>query len=120
MKYLQPLVKIPSLGPDPPSFLLLGQLIELELAKQVRVSDINVEDSIGSLVEPAEVVETTPTSSLTKQASSSSSASAFDSQFNTESFDFSIPRSPVKEKNDERSEFNCFLRYYESLSLFVK
>ncbi len=91
MKYLQPLVKIPVLGPDPPSFLLPGQLIEMELARQVRVaSQVDEEASIGSLVEPGE-----PTPPPTHP-------NLFDSQFGStrpdESFDFTAMRSPVKDE----------------------
>ena len=92
MKYLQPLVKIPELGPDPPSFLLPGQLIELELARQVRVTaHVDEEASIGSLVEPGEVEPPLPTPP----------ANRFDSQFGAkpdDSFDFTAPRSPVKDE----------------------
>ena len=58
MKYLRSLVQVPILDPDPPSFLLPGQLIELELAKQVKLAAMNREDSItsfGTLIEPGEV-----------------------------------------------------------------
>ena len=94
MKYLQTLVKIPVLGPDPPSFLLPGQLIEMELARQVKLArDVEEEASITSLVEPAEVV----TNSIT----STSTSSLHDQQFGPSSFqegyDFTAPRSPVKD-----------------------
>lgn len=126
MKYLQPLVKIPVLGADPPSFLLPGQLIEMELARQVKVVEVDEEASITStslLVEPAEVTSS-PTSSLvtlatpppaaavatasspaSRQTSQTSQASSrFDEQFGStkfrEGFDFSLPRSPVKDDKD--------------------
>lgn len=98
MKYLQTLVKIPELGPDPPSFLLPGQLIELELARQVKLATqvVDEEASIGSLIEPAELEpQATPPTSV------------FDSQFGSsrfgEGFDFSALRTPAKKK-DERCE----------------
>lgn len=99
MKYLQTLVKIPVLGPDPPSFLLHGQLIELELARQVQLAPpvMDEEASISSLIEPAEVEPrvATPTSSMT--------SSVFDSQFGSGfgvGYDFTADRSPVKTKDD--------------------
>ena len=58
-KYLQSLVKIPSLSPDAPSFLLPGQLIEEELSRQVQTLHQADEEAsltpthLGSLVEPA-------------------------------------------------------------------
>lgn len=93
MKYLQSLVKIPVLGPDPPSFLLPGQLIEMELARQVKLANVvDEEASISSLVEPAEVV----TSSITSTSTSSLHDQQFGSGFQ-EGYDFSALRSPVKD-----------------------
>ena len=105
MKYLQSLVQIPTLGPDPPSFLLPGQLIALELAKQVRLVSQPVEEaSISSLVDLDTTTETTVTE-RPHADSVSSQTSVHDAQFGTtgfnESFDFARSRSPVKEK-DER------------------
>ena len=108
MKYLQSLVKIPILGPDPPSFLLPGQLIELELARQVKLARVvDEEASIGALVEPGEV-EATPTSSITSQSS------VFDSQFGSVGggFDFQPVSRPVPKPvvKDERYVFVLLLR----------
>lgn len=102
MKYLQSLVKIPILGPDPPSFLLPGQLIELELARQVKLAHVvDEEASIGALVEPGEV-EATPTSSVTCQSS------VFDSQFGSVGGGFEFPPAQLAPKpvqTDERYVF---------------
>jgi len=61
LEYLKSLVKIPSLSPDPPSFLLPGQLIEEELSKLVQTlpppadeeASLTSLTTTGSLVEPA-------------------------------------------------------------------
>jgi hypothetical protein len=96
MKYLQTLVKIPVLGPDPPSFLLPGQLIEMELARQVKLAHVvDEEASISSLVEPAEV---TTTSSLTSTSASSLHDQEFGNTRFQEGYDFSAPRSPAKDE----------------------
>ena len=104
MKYLQTLVKIPVLDPDPPSFLLPGQLIERELARQVKLAaQVDEEASISSLIEPAEV-EPPPTLAATATPTASVTSSVFDSQFGSgfgEGYDFNAPRSPVKTR-DER------------------
>jgi hypothetical protein len=73
---------------EPPSFLLPGQLIEIELAKQVKVQMIQPEEeSITS-----QIVDTTPPPA---------SENVFDSTFGrsgfSEGFDFHPP------KKDERS-----------------
>ena len=75
---------------EPPSFLLPGQLIEIELAKQVKVQVIQPEEeSITS-----QIVDTTPPPA---------SENVFDSTFGrsvfTEGFDF----QPQPPKKDERS-----------------
>ncbi|CAI7993005.1 Huntingtin-interacting protein 1 [Geodia barretti] len=49
MKYLQPLVKIPTLSPDPPSFLLPGELIDQQLSRQVVRMPEQEESSLTSL-----------------------------------------------------------------------
>ena len=100
MKYLQTLVKIPELGPDPPSFLLPGQLIEMELARQVRLTALlDEEASIGSLIEPGEVEPPEPTPPPEPRPTPTSQ---FDSQFGAartnERFDFEGMRSPVKDE----------------------
>ena len=80
----------PPLTQEPPSFLLPGQLIEIELAKQVKVQVIQPEEeSITS-----QIVDTTPPPA---------SENVFDSTFGrsgfTEGFDF----QPQPPKKDERS-----------------
>ena len=118
MKYLQSLVKIPELGPDPPSFLLPGQLMEMELARQVRVAaHMDEEASIGSLVEPGEVEPPEPTPPPTTTQSN-----RFDSQFGAsrpdESFDFTAMRSPVKDERCALISDVC-IAVHETAEMFV-
>lgn len=89
MKYLQNLVKIPDLDPEPPSFLLPGQLIEIELAKQVKVQIVPVEEeSITS-----QIVDTTPPPA---------SENVFDSTFGRSGFSEGFDFQPQPPKKDER------------------
>lgn len=112
MKYLQNLVKIPILDPvsyfishptpivslsslsqEPPSFLLPGQLIEIELAKQVQLQNVHhEEDSLSSLV------DTAPTGEQAQTPDDSVFDSAFGRAGFSEGFDF--PSEPPKK--DER------------------
>ena len=126
MRYLQSLVQIPTLDPDPPSFLLLGQLVEQELARQIKVM-LTREDSVSSiatLVEPAEVVERTPSRQpvpeptpiprpspvrqkkvVTQPKPTPMPTSVFDAQFasvsSAQPFDFTPAPAPAP-KRDER------------------
>ncbi len=127
MRYLRSLVQIPSLDPDPPSFLLLGQLIELELAKKIKLASYNREEesitTFGTLIEPGEVERSVsrqpepapvPRPSPPKQrvvqpkpppATTSVPTSVFDTQFSSVSssqqFNFP-PAAPSVPKRDER------------------
>ena len=83
---------IAPLHQDPPSFLLPGQLIEIELAKQVKLHAVNPEEeSIGSLVDTTPPVEPPPTND-----------NVFDKEFGTSGFSegFDFPAGPPKK--DER------------------
>ena len=87
---LPPSPSLPPLLQEPPSFLLPGQLIEIELAKQVKVQVIQPEEESIT----GQIVDTTP---------SPASENVFDSTFGcsgfTEGFDF----QPQHPKKDERS-----------------
>lgn len=120
MKYLQTLVKIPELGPDPPSFLLPGQLIEMELARQVRLTALlDEEASIGSLIEPGEVEPPEPLPPPQPRPPPEPKpppTSQFDSQFGAaktnDRFDFERARSPVK---DERYVLRQIMHFSDQL-----
>lgn len=104
MKYLQTLVKIPSLSPDPPSFLLPGQLIEEELAKQVqRLSVVDEEaslTSIGQFVSTAESSESPP---ITRRESDQFTRTFGQGGFE-EGFDFHAIKPPQRDEKDQLIE----------------
>jgi huntingtin interacting protein 1 len=91
MKYLQPLVKIPSLAPDPPSFLLPGDLVEEQLSRQVvRMPDQSEELSLQS---------STPDPPIPRQDEEARFNAAFGSPTSsfTEGFDFGVSRRDEKD-----------------------
>jgi huntingtin interacting protein 1 len=95
MKYLQPLVKIPTLSPDPPSFLLPGELVEQQLSRQVvRMPEQPEESSLTSSA--AREPSPDPPPRRTDEARFNA---AFGSP-TSESFDF-IPPPPRKDSRDQ-------------------
>lgn len=94
MKYLQPLVKIPSLALDPPSFLLPGDLIEEQLSRQVvRMPDQSEEASLS--LSQWSAVEASPEPS--PRLDDARFNAAFGSPGFSEGFDFASSRRNEKD-----------------------